>query len=841
MKRSLDRVLDVGERLLERSEIKIVLASLIIVSVLPMPQPVWFDLTLLPIFALELALRFALLKRARRFNRDEKILLSLDFVALLTFLPIFGLIGIRLEWVRLIRLIRLIVLARFLRTTLGELRKILAQRQIRYQFGFLFATVVLLTFLGGSILTVLKTRIDFDNSGQPEDGGIFKVLWWVFRQIEDPGNLVEDPHGDAVLLLTSLALTISGVFVMSFIIGIGTSVVGALMDAARHRRVPLRDHTVVIGGGRNVRKVLEDLVGMYAKNRRRVRVAVLDEAELPPQYLEDRAYRGVEYRAGEPTSLEAHEILSTDAARRVVVLSNDELGESADAYVISTVLAVRQQNSSCPITLEMRHRRYMDMAIVAGGQNIKPLPMGKFLGCLMSQSMMFPGIDAVFEELLSARGSEIYTHIYTPAELRDLCEGDSCVVCFKTLLLHCFSRHHIILLGVLLGDGEWTYDVSELSVWLNPLDEPSPAARALGARAGEIPLEALRGVVAVAREYSTVHAAAGDVHRAVVAAECTADDADEHELHELHEPLEKSDGLTVSLASDMLQLKRILVFGDNELLPALVENTANFVEEVEFTIVTQSLERRDQVADELRRRSGRTGRTIGEKAERHHVFPLARGGEAIIIGSQGDVLADALERPSVRRDVFDAAVLLTNPQEIDPDANTALMLLRILELVQHQRLRVGPKFRVITEVVSGPKGNLLEKRLDRAAAAMVRIISTQQMRSYFLVHSAYVPGSDKVHLELLSADHQDFCQFQMEHGDDVDQELSFGDLMSGLVDHRPPVICFGIKLGHRHATPGLVLNPQGDDSDIRFKTTEIEAVYAVGETLRFSKTTGDED
>ena len=845
MRGIVDRVLDFGERFLERSEIKLILASLIIVSVFPYTQLVNLDLYLLPIFAIELALRLVVTWRAGRFDQRETTLLVIDAVALVTFLPSFVTLEPQLEWVRLVRLIRLIVLARFLRSTLSDLRKIVSQRHLRYQFGFLFSTVLLLTFLGATILKTLKTHIDFDADGRAEEGGLFQVVWWVFRQIEDPGNLIEDPHGDAVLLVTSLVFTIAGVFVMSFIIGIGTSVVGALMAASRHRRVPFREHTVVVGGGRNVASVLEDLVGMYGKNRRRVRVAVLDSDESPPPYLEERTFRGVEYRAGEPTRLDAHELLSTEDCKRVLVLSNDERGEAADAYVISSVLAVRQKNALCPITAEMRHRRYVEVARLAGGPNTKPVPMGKFLGCLMSQSVMFPGIDVIFEDLLNGTGSEIYTHIYTEQELRDLCDDGPCTVSFPALLGNCLSRHAAVPLGVFVGDDSWTPDVSELTLWLNPMDAPPRAALDLGCRAGEVPLAALRGIVAVAPEYSTVRRAAADIRRAIRTDEddggADAVDEEEDAVDEEEDAAARPPTISVSLAKPMLELRRFTVLGDNEMLPALMENTAEFVEGVEVVVVTPSIERRDALVEEIRRRSDRATLVESSQATEALTFSLPRGGKATVVGSTGDPLADVVERESSSDAPLDALVLLADLQEIDPDANTALTLFRALETIRDGRLEVGPRFRIVAEVLSAPKGELLEQRFDHASAP-VHIVPTQQMRSYFLVHSAYVPGSDRVHLELLSADRQDFCQLRPDalEGDvDEEDELTFAELVELLTAHRPPVICFAVMLGATHATPGLVLNPQGDDSGVRFKLSDIEAIYGVGETAGFSTTSGD--
>jgi hypothetical protein len=806
------RVLDFIEIALDRTETRLVLGTLIVLSVLPFAWTPSLESFLLPVFSIELSLRLVLLWRSKALRRDELVLLAADAVALVSFLPIEHLVGG--QALRLLRLARLVVLARFFRSALADLRRILSQRQIRYQLGFLVVTVLLLTLLGGTVLSTLRVRVDdFDGDGRPDQGTTGEVLWWTFRQIEDPGNLVEDGHDEPVLVVTSLVLTIAGVFVMSFIIGLGASVVGALVTAARLRRVPLRAHTVVVGEGSHVRDVLRDLTGMYAKNKRRVRVAVLGGAESPPAYLEEPDLRGVEYRQGEPTALEAHDVLATDVAKRVIVLHDDGRGVAADAYSISTLLAIRQKNPTCPVVVDMNHRRFIDVAKVAGGGNVTPVPMGMFLGCVMSQNLLYPGIDAVLEELLTARGSEIYTHIYPPAELEALRQVDAeGSLDFAGLLVEAYLAGRVILLGAFLGEGAWTDDVGRLVLWLNPLDEPPNAARALGARPGRIPLANLRGLVAVAPEYATLHRIAARVHQ----------------LPARRPPSPARPTLAACLSEDMLGLHRILVFGGNALLPAMVENAADFVPGIEVTVVVPTDVRAAELAAEFRRRgSDETEARLGAFA-----FELPRRGRIELLHEPDDVLR-ALDRPALADVPPEVIALLADHRERDPDAGTALVLLRLLERLRAANGPRSPRLRVVAEVLSGPKGDLLERRLERDAPVPVRIVPSKRLRSYFLVACAYVPGLERVHLELLTPHGQDFCQLDLRDPSGEDRPLRFQDLLERFLSASPPIIPLAVRLRSTHARAGLVLNPEPADSDLLFRPSDVEALFAVGDTDRF--------
>jgi len=813
-------LLDAVERILESSWAKLLLAMLIVVSVLPREGGQALDGAFFVIFGVEILLRLLILCRKPRITRGEAIVLAADLIALTTFLPIpEHLVGMRN--LRFIRLARLLVLGRFLSGFVADLRRILGQRLLRHQLAFLLAAVVFITLLGSSILATFGSRVDdFDNDGTPDEGTLSQLLWWVFRQVEDPGNLVEDSGGDVVLLLTSLALTIAGVFVMSFIIGIGTSVVGSLVAGARSKPVGMRNHSVVLGGGRNVREVIDDMLELKIKNHSRGRLVVLDDEEDLPAYLDEPRYRSVEYRSGEVSSLDSHRLVSTDEARRVIVLNNEERGQTSDAYVVSSLLAVREQNESCPVVAEMRHRRNIEMAKVAGGQNVHPVAMGWFLGNLMAQNLMFPGIDAVFEELLTARGSEIYTHVYEPRELDILAKSRAQSASFSELLLSSYGSAQIIPIGVLLGDEGWSRDGASLEVWLNPLDEPLPAARALGAAKGEIPLAALRGLIAISPDYSALRKLA--VARATEWSRAQAANPDPG-------PAPRDDAVAPAiLGDDMTRLKKVVILGDNEVLPALVENATSFVSGLELLIVTQTRARRRLLEEELEQRPG----WVAEMSDDAMSYCLANNGRVTLTHARGRaILTEVLSHPFVRASDVDGFVLLADHEETDPDAISGLMLLRILELVGTGGVEVSPRFRLIAEVLSGPKGALLERRLCKSSAVPVRIIPTQQMRAYFLVHSAQVPCSDRIHLELMSAKNQDFCQLVL-RADAFDQShMRFCDLLEALSKQSPPAILIALSLDDQCDGPALVLNP-GPRQDTPFRVADVKAVYAVAETER---------
>jgi len=151
-----------------------------VVQSLPTALAVTMDMAFLAIFGTEFAARLCIARRSQGFCRGEIALLAVDALALLTFVvvPVHLMLGgergaedSEFWLIRLVRLVRLVVLVRFLNTTLVELRKILSQRQIRYQLGFLLTSVLLLTFVSAAVLKTIGVRIiDFDTDGGSSRG-----------------------------------------------------------------------------------------------------------------------------------------------------------------------------------------------------------------------------------------------------------------------------------------------------------------------------------------------------------------------------------------------------------------------------------------------------------------------------------------------------------------------------------------------------------------------------------------------------------------------------------------------------------------------------------------------
>ena len=137
-----------------------------------------------------------------------------------------------------------------------------------------------LSFVTAVFLSNLGIDHDYDGrGGAGHTDDFWDRLWWSFRQVESPDNLVPNLAGSPVLVLVSLGLTITGIFVFSYLVGIGANVVEQVVRAERRRSVGFRGHTVVTGPVHEAELLVREFVRMYAKNRGRLvpapRIALL--------------------------------------------------------------------------------------------------------------------------------------------------------------------------------------------------------------------------------------------------------------------------------------------------------------------------------------------------------------------------------------------------------------------------------------------------------------------------------------------------------------------------------------------------------------------------------------
>ncbi len=456
-------------RLLSHQATRLGLTAAIIVSLLPSPAIQRLDGLFLLIFVPELFVRLFLIFREegrdefisagfaarrgwRRPSSAEIVWLTLDGVALLAFLPPeWILIGVSsARTLRLFRLVRLLLLFRLWAPMVVDLYTVLSRAERLRQVWLMTLASVLLSFAGAVVIEqVGDGGVDFDGDGSiggANDASFVVRLWWSFRQIEDPGNLMTSPN-ESVVLLVSALLTVFGLFLVSFLIGLGTDVVRELMELSRLRAPGLSGHTVVVNITPATRQLLVELLQHYEKlapeewtvrtldgirelltaARRRRQFLVVGTSVDPPDFLREPQFARVIYRQAPVHDDAIAMIRRTDMqrAKRVVMLA-DLYREEPDDATIRTLLNIVASMQGMPehasrprliaevvdeSSVGAARRATASYARAGHAHTLTQIVtteslVGLFLACAVRR----PHSEEILSTLLTSAGWEIYTY-----------------------------------------------------------------------------------------------------------------------------------------------------------------------------------------------------------------------------------------------------------------------------------------------------------------------------------------------------------------------------------------------------------------------------------------------
>jgi hypothetical protein len=808
---------------------RVILSVIILLSVLPLRWLASYDVVFFGFFAVEVSLRGMLVYhdiQRRSLNRVEALFLFFDVLATLSFLPI-EVIWDDIRLLRLFRLSRMLLLLSFWGPMVREVGLILGKRERRYQFSFVIVTVLILAFTSAVVLEHFRVRgIDFNADGNPSnDHSFWSMLWWSFLQIESADNILKDPNASLGFFF-SILLTVCGLFLFSFLIGIGNSMVEELVALSRERRMGLRRHTVIGNITPHSEVLLRELVSYYAKSFRSPRIITLGSVPVRYDYMHEGNLKPVRYRQGSPLS--GHDLIKVDADRatRVILLGQSDRPLS-DSEVVSQVLSVREVSPECAIYAEIFHARNIQAALEAGGARTVPIMASRLVSLFVANIIVFPGVEEVYQELLTSRGDEIYTCIFDEGAMAGRKPPSGPLLPFGELLDRAHRAHGVVLLGHLLRDDREPTGFSHALLPGTPLADASFPAVA--------PVDQLRGFFGVAANFEGMKNFVDSLPDVSSAAE----------------PYTDVGVPTFGVCPGASALHSLLICGFHEGLVDFCEELILFsrvpriflmvpescsVESVVRLFADRAVEPGSSAHPGTRTSfvAGPPGKIhyfVAGEADRVGTIQILRGDwsdERVLLEQRGSDYHYRLED-------IDAVLLTYVPDEADPDARTALAFLKLMRMKDLHHPALRPGFRLFCEAKQSDKATLFQRRFRDPVARQgtgcpsVSIVAAESSRNAFLAQAVFVPGIVTIYRELLSQHGVYLCKLLPEPPPDPTAPLTFGQLLSVLY-RRDGFILIGVELADsadRHDRR-LVVNPAPRHQDYSFSAGQLTAIYAVG-------------
>ena len=788
------------EPVLNQHWTRVALSALILVSICPFTFVDRFWWVFVLIFGAELMARVAMVlarpaEQKAVGNIPERLMLLLDLIALISFIPI-GVAGVR--W---LRLVRLIVLLGYWGDTLRNLWNLLNRRERSSQFWFLGATVLALTFVGAAVRSAAE---------QGDASSFTELLWWAFRQIQDPGNLVPEASG-ITLVLVSLFLTVAGIFIVSFIIGIGTTLVEELMATSREQPLGLRKHSVLLNASDYTHFFLDQMLEYYHKNVQKPRWMVLGEEPEHPEISANRAYRKVGYRHGHhylPSDLEKIDI---GTAKRVVILANPN-ADSPDTQTVSAVLSARRLNPNARIYAEIMDERNASAVMIAGGDQLTHVVATEhLLAMLVTNTLVAPECQEALDELIRVRGSEIHT--FVDEDNRPLMDiGWFAAPNAADILRHIYQQHGCIALGTL------TEDSHQLRCQLRPKTRMQAC-----------------GIIAVAGVFKH----ASNLGQLAIA------------NHDMCPPRPYGDCPLPALRPTLQKRGEIvLICGFNSRTQQLLELLMQFLKHPKIYVMIRDRDRLTQAREAMlaSRAIEAQFRSIDLYDHEKHGHFIAGDDGAFVYHdpngtrSEGEIrlIHADWSRRSVLLNSYEGydlgdlryMVIQSQHSDGDPDALTVMTCMKILNLARSQayKHKLRDDLHILVEMADTLKADLIEERFraQEDGGPDITVLPIERYRNMLMFQSTVVPGFNHIFLELFSRRHWHLQRIAVRGTGtgNGERRVSFGDLLTGFYRKH------GLQLiGVEHDNQ-VILNPPAGSARATYYLERLQAVYVIAQPNR---------
>jgi voltage-gated potassium channel Kch len=245
--------------------------------------------------------------------------------------------------------------------------------------------------------------------------GFFEATWQSLMRSLDAGTVAGDVGWG--MRLIGILITISGIFILSTLIGVLTSGLSDKIDELRKGRSKVLEegHTLILGWSPKVFNIISELV-IANENQKKPRIVIMadkDKVEMEDEIrskVPDTKNTKVICRTGSPIDLTDLEIVSPNDAKSIIILSPDE--ENPDIYVVKSVMAItnnpNRKKDKYYIVAEITDEDNLEAAELVGTDEAVFLLSDDLIARVTAQTCRQSGLSVVYTELLDYGGCEIY-------------------------------------------------------------------------------------------------------------------------------------------------------------------------------------------------------------------------------------------------------------------------------------------------------------------------------------------------------------------------------------------------------------------------------------------------
>jgi len=235
-------------------------------------------------------------------------------------------------------------------------------------------------------------------------------FWWSFTRLLDQGTFVDDNNTPEIAMVGVL-VTIGGILILSFLIGILSSKITEQLEALKRGKSPVleKDHYIICGNGDRLYEVTRELIRAHEEDSIKGKIVIFSSnsreevEEVLIQRLGRKSSRKVICRSGNTTDVDSLQLPCFQKCAGFVIVGDD------DGEILKTLVAVNSiiENNHPVGVCELRNRATRRIAQMAYS-DIHWLPVREIVMRLVVQVCRQPGLSAVYNEVLSFDRNEFY-------------------------------------------------------------------------------------------------------------------------------------------------------------------------------------------------------------------------------------------------------------------------------------------------------------------------------------------------------------------------------------------------------------------------------------------------
>ena len=263
------------------------------------------------------------------------------------------------------------------------------------------------------------------------------ILWETFLNILDPGTIAGVENSSGYLVFMTLA-TVMGLVMTSILIGLVTAGFQAKIEEMQRgkSKVVINNHTLILGWDNTIFTIVSELI-IANENVRKPHIVIMADRDITSMHDELHNYlpsfknTKIVFRRGCLYEINDLNMCNITKSKSVIILEEDDAQKIKVLMAMSNTDFFNNPKNHAVVLLE--EKANFEVAEIIGGDNIIAIDLGDTVSKMIAQTSTQPGLVAVYKDLISFSGDEIYFNEFMEATGKELGE-----------LLFCFEKSSVI-------------------------------------------------------------------------------------------------------------------------------------------------------------------------------------------------------------------------------------------------------------------------------------------------------------------------------------------------------------------------------------------------------------